>query len=97
MAQLEMRLQNELAPVYERYASASNQVSQYQKQILPAAKESLELVRQGHIAGEYPFLNLLNAQRTYFQTTLQYLDALRELRAAAIEIDGMLLRDSQKQ
>ena len=97
MANLEMRLQNDLAPVYERYASAANQVRQYQKQILPAAKESLDLVRQAYTAGEYPFLNLLYAQRTYFQTNLQYLDALRELRAAAIEIDGMLLRDSQKQ
>jgi cobalt-zinc-cadmium efflux system outer membrane protein len=97
LAQLEMRLQNQLAPVYERYASAANQVHKYHDQILPAAKESLELVRQGHKAGEYPFLNLLTAQRTFFQNNLQYLDALREFRAAAIEIDGLLLRDSQNQ
>ena len=95
MALLELRLQNQLAPVYERYASASNQVRKYRESILPAAQESLELVRQGHKAGEFPFLNLLNAQRTYFQTNLQYLDALRELRAAAIEIEGLLLRGSQ--
>jgi cobalt-zinc-cadmium efflux system outer membrane protein len=97
MAQLELRLQNQLAPLYERYASAANQVRKYRQSILPAAHESLELVRQGHKAGEFPFLNLLNAQRTYFQTNLQYLDALRELRLAAIEIDGLLLRGSQEQ
>ena len=95
LALLELRLQNQLAPIYERYASATNQVRIYRESILPAAQESLELVRQGHKAGEFPFLNLLNAQRTYFQTNLQYLDALRELRTAAIEIDGLLLRDSQ--
>ncbi len=96
LALLELRLQNQLAPVYERYASATNQVRKYREQILPAAKESLELVRQGHKAGEFPFLYLLNAQRTYFQTNLQYLDALRELRSSAIEIDGLLLRNSQE-
>lgn len=95
MAQLELRLQSQLAPVFERYASSSNQFRKYRELILPAAQESLELVRQGYKAGEYPFLNLLNAQRTYFQTNLQYLEVLRELRSSAVEIEGMLLRDSQ--
>ena len=37
---------------------------------------------------------LLTAQRTYFQTNLAYLDALRDLRSATTSLEGNLLSDS---
>ena len=40
------------------------------------------------------YLFLPTAQRTYFQTNLIYLDALRELRTAATAIEGNLLSGS---
>jgi cobalt-zinc-cadmium efflux system outer membrane protein len=61
---------------------------------LPNAKSSLELVRDGYQAGEFGFLNLLVAQRTYSQTNLAYVEALRELWSAAVEIRGLLLNNS---
>lgn len=94
LEQVERDLQNRLAPVFERYSNASSQVTRYRERILPAARESLDLVRRGYEAGEFPYLNLLNAQRTFFQTNLQYLDSLRELRTASAEIQGMLLSNS---
>jgi cobalt-zinc-cadmium efflux system outer membrane protein len=45
-------------------------------------------------AGETNFLSLLTAQRTYSQTNLFYLESLRELRMAEVEIEGLLLLDS---
>jgi cobalt-zinc-cadmium efflux system outer membrane protein len=92
--QLELDLQNRLAPVFERYASAAARVRRYRENVLPIAQESLDLVRRGYEGGEFPFLNLLNAQRTYFETNLQYLESLRELRSSFAEIDGLLLRGS---
>lgn len=92
--QLELDLQNRLAPVFERYSTAANQVRRYRERILPKADESLSLVRRGYEAGEFPYLLLLNSQRTYFQQNLQYLDSIRELRASSVEIEGLLLRDS---
>ncbi|HZN33724.1 MAG TPA: TolC family protein, partial [Pirellulaceae bacterium] len=92
--QLELDLQYRLAPVYQRYATAASQVRRYRERILPKAQESLGLVRRGYEAGEFPYLLLLNSQRTYFQTNLQYLESLRELWASSVEIDGLLLRDS---
>jgi outer membrane protein, heavy metal efflux system len=92
--QVELDLQNRLAQVFERYASAASQVQRYRARILPAARESFDLVRRGYEGGEFPFLNLLNAQRTYFRTNLDYLDSLRELRSSSAEIEGMLLKNS---
>jgi len=94
LAQLELGMQTRLAPVFERYSNAKNQVERYHNAILPAAQETLDLTRQTYEAGETNFLALLTAQRTFSQTNLNYLEALRELRIAEIEIDGLLLRDS---
>lgn len=92
--QVELDLQNRLAPVFERYASSTSVVRRYREQILPVAEKSLELVRRGYAAGEFPFLNLLNAQRTYFQTNNLYLQALLDLRTSTAQIEGLLLNNS---
>jgi cobalt-zinc-cadmium efflux system outer membrane protein len=94
MSQLELDLQNRLAPIFERYANARNQVTRYRDVILPAADESLALTRKMYAAGESNYTTLLTAQRTYSQTQLGYLDALRSLRIAEVQIDGLLLSGS---
>lgn len=90
----ELRLRNELALVYQTYADARIRVEKYSREILPQAKESLELIETGYDAGELDFLSLLTAQRTYSQTSLAYLDALRQLWTRAAEIEGLLLKGS---
>jgi outer membrane protein, heavy metal efflux system len=92
--QVQLRLQERLAPVFERYANASQQVERFRTTILPAAGETLELTRAAYQTGEIGFINLLTVQRTFAQTHLAYLQALRDLRLAEAEIDGLLLRDS---
>lgn len=94
LERVRLGLQNRLALVFERYSNARNQVDRYRNRILPAAQESLDLTRRSYQAGELGFLSLLTAQRTYFQTSLSYVDAMRELRLAEAEIDGLLLSDS---
>jgi cobalt-zinc-cadmium efflux system outer membrane protein len=94
LQQLELSLQNRLAPVFERYSNALNQVQRYRNSILPAAQESLKLMRQSYQAGETGYVNLLTVQRTNSQTNLNYLESLRELRSADAEIEGLLLSGS---
>jgi len=94
LSQLELELQSRLAPVFEQYANARNQVARYEKTILPAAEKALALTRQMYGAGEANYTVLLTSQRTYSQTQLNYLDAVRQLRISEIEIEGLLLRGS---
>jgi cobalt-zinc-cadmium efflux system outer membrane protein len=94
LTQLELELQNRLAPVFEQYANSRNQVARYENTILPAAEKALDLTRQMYGAGEANYTVLLMSQRTYSQTQLNYLDAVRQLRISEIEIEGLLLRGS---
>jgi outer membrane protein, heavy metal efflux system len=94
VAQLELELQDRLAPIFEQYSNSSNQVSRFHESILPAASESLELTRQMYQAGEMNYLGLLTAQRTYSQTHRSYLEAVLQLRLAEVQIEGLLLSGS---
>ncbi len=91
---LQLALQSRLALAFERYANGRQQVERYSRDILPHATETLGLVAAGYRQGEFPFLNYLTAQRTYFQVNLAYVEALRELWQSTAVIDGLLLSDS---
>ena len=66
-------------------------MASYEEEIIPNAKETLELVKASYEAGEVGYLNMLTAQRTFFQTNLAYLDSLRELWSAIWDIEGLLV------
>lgn len=91
---VQLALEQRLGAVFEQYATAHHQVEKYTRDIMPNAQESLKLVSTGYRQGEFSYLMLLTAQRTYFQTNLAYLDALRDLRTATTSLEGNLLSDS---
>jgi cobalt-zinc-cadmium efflux system outer membrane protein len=94
MRQIELGLQDRLAMAFRRYDNARHEVQRYADRILPRARQSLELVRKGYEERQIDYLTLLASQRTFFQTSLAYLQSVRELREAAILIEGQLLNDS---
>jgi cobalt-zinc-cadmium efflux system outer membrane protein len=96
VARVELDLQSRLAAAFRRYANGSQRAQRYTAQILPKARETLELVYIGYRAGEkqYPYLSLLTAQRTLFNAELTHLDALRQIWLAHSEVEGMLLSNS---
>jgi len=88
---LQLDLKNRLAVVMEDYQNATYEVERYSTEILPDAKDSLELITAGYTQGEFDYNRLLLAQRTYFQNNINYLAALREWWTAKLQIDGLLL------
>jgi outer membrane protein, heavy metal efflux system len=88
---VELELQARLSEAFQRYASASQQVRRYVEDILPDAKQSLEIVRIGYEQGEFGYLELLTAQRTYFRVNLAYVESLREFWINRVRIEGMLM------
>ena len=87
-------LRNRLALTFERYGNAREMSQRYERNILPNAKESIEVTNRLYQAGETNFPALLLAQRVYLQTQVSYLEALRELRETSVLLEGQLLSDS---
>jgi cobalt-zinc-cadmium efflux system outer membrane protein len=88
---VELDLRDRLAIAFGCYANARRQAETFSKSVLPNAKESLDKTREGYLAGEFGYVTLLTAQRTYFGVSLDYLNSLRELWARSIELEGLLL------
>jgi cobalt-zinc-cadmium efflux system outer membrane protein len=93
-ARLELDLRKRLSDSYQRYEIARQQAERYSLSILPKVQQTLDLTTAAYNAGEVGFLQLLTAQRTYFQSNLAYLDSLGNLWKAVQEIEGYLLADS---
>jgi cobalt-zinc-cadmium efflux system outer membrane protein len=89
---LELALRQELADIYEQYLNARTQAETYSERILPNARKSLELIQNGYRQGEFSYLTLLTAQRTFVSANLNYLNNLQELVARRVTLEGMLLR-----
>lgn len=88
---VEMTLKTRLAQVSQEYDSAKFAVERFEQQILPKAKETLELAEQAYEAGEYSFIQTLIARRTYFNSNMEYLTSLGNLAQAHAKVDGLLL------
>ena len=66
-------------------------VEQYASDILPNAQEGLDLAEIAYQAGETSYVQVLIAQRTYFETNLQYIAAQALLGQARARVDGYVL------
>ncbi len=80
-----------LAVVSGEFARAAEAVNMYQNELLPAAKETLDLAEATYRAGEQDFIQLLVTRRTYFDANLAYIANLAQLATAQAQIDGYLL------
>jgi cobalt-zinc-cadmium efflux system outer membrane protein len=88
---IRLALSDALAASFRQYQTLRAQADRLEKEILPAAKENLDLTTQGYQAGRLDFLHVLNARQTYFQTRMARIDALTELHKTVVEIQGLQL------
>jgi cobalt-zinc-cadmium efflux system outer membrane protein len=90
LAATEVRLNSELAQIYGRLSAARNEVTLLQTEVLPGAQSAYEATTKGFELGKFSFLEVLDAQRTFFQAKSQYLRALAETLRSAAEIDRIV-------
>jgi cobalt-zinc-cadmium efflux system outer membrane protein len=93
LCRVELSLRQRLARAYERYHSARTVVETYRKENLPDAKEAYELYLESFRKRRAAWPQVLVAQRTYFQMSVEYTEALDEMRRAEVAILGLLLVD----
>jgi cobalt-zinc-cadmium efflux system outer membrane protein len=88
---IRLALLDQLAVSFRQYQTLRSQAERLRTEILPRAKENLDLTTRAYSLGRFDFLRVLTARHTYFQTNLAYLDALTELHKVAVEIAGLQL------
>jgi cobalt-zinc-cadmium efflux system outer membrane protein len=86
----EVRLANELGQAYDRLNVSRQEAELLRLEILPGAQSAYDATTKGYELGKFNFLEVLDAQRTFFQARAQYLRALAETHRSAAEIDRIV-------
>ncbi|MBI2840713.1 MAG: TolC family protein [Acidobacteria bacterium] len=84
---VEAQIKNSLAGAYQLYSAAKAEAQALQERVLPANQTSFDAISEGYRLGKYGYLDVLEAQRSLFQSRLQLLRVLGDLHAAAAEIE----------
>ena len=87
---VQIRLHTDALQARERLSAGRGEVEVLQREVLPGAKSAYDAATTGFEFGKFNFLEVLDAQRTYFQAKSQYLKALAQTHRAAAEIDRLL-------
>ncbi len=92
----ELEQMGKLSHAFQRYQIARNQADRYSQTggILENTQKALTVATALYEAQETSYLDLLVAQRSYFEANLTYIESLRQAWTAIAEIEGYLLRDS---
>lgn len=85
-----VRLYSEVAQARERLATIAAEIAALQQDVLPGAKSAYDAATIGFENGKFNFLEVLDAQRTYFTAKSQYLKALGEAHRASADLDRLL-------
>jgi cobalt-zinc-cadmium efflux system outer membrane protein len=93
LGRVELSLRQRLVRAYARYRTASESAETYRKSTVPEAKEAYELYLDSFRRGRAAWPQVLVAQRTYFQMSVEYYQALQQLRRAEVAILGLVLVD----
>ena len=93
LRRVQLSLNQRLARAYARYRTAAATVQIDRKDNLPDAKKAYELYLESFRKRRAAWPQVLVAQRTYFQISVEYNEALAEMRSAEVAILGLLLVD----
>lgn len=86
----EVRLVAELAQTYQRLAAVSNEIQTLRATLLPGALSAFDAATKGYQLGKFGFLDVLDAQRTLFETRSQHLRALADYHRGVSELERLI-------
>lgn len=94
LQRVELQLENLAADAFTTFATAGQLVEQYEIEILPKARETLELSQTLYVQGQIDFLRLLQSQKTLLDAELAWIAAQEQRWIAAAALAGLLQEES---
>ena len=86
----EVQVRTALAEAYGALASAFEEATRLHNEVLPGAQQAFEAISEGYRQGKFGFLEVLDAQRTLFESRGRYLEVLAAYHKAVAEVEGLI-------
>lgn len=61
--------------------------------VLPAAQAALDAAETGYRQGKFEYLDVLDAQRTWFEVNMEYLETLKEYASVRADVERLVAQD----
>ncbi len=87
--QAELMLEQQLTENWQHWNTAYSEAERMQTTLLPAAEKAFRLARSGYEKGKFPYLEVLDAQRTLFEARAQYHDSLKRYHSARANVERL--------
>lgn len=87
---VEVKARAQLEQDHRILSTAHEETLTLRDEILPAAQRAFEAANEGYRHGKFSYLEVLDAQRTWFETRLRYLGALTAYQIAAAELERLI-------
>ncbi|MEQ8962234.1 MAG: TolC family protein, partial [Coleofasciculus sp. C2-GNP5-27] len=81
-----------LSEAYQTISSAYHETQALTKEVLPGAEEAFTAASQGYKEGKFGFLQVLDAQRTLFETRGKFIDAVASYHRSKLEVERLIGR-----
>jgi outer membrane protein, heavy metal efflux system len=85
----EVRVSTALSEAYQSLVSAAEEVTTLQKDVLPAAEEAFQATQEGYRLGKFGLLDVLDVQRTLFETRGRSLEALATYHKTVADLERL--------
>ncbi|MFB3787254.1 MAG: TolC family protein [bacterium] len=79
---MESHWHSDLAAVYETWRQAHGEAVRLRDDVLPGAEEAFEATQEGFRLGKFPYLSVLDAQRSLIESREQFIEAALEAHQA---------------
>ena len=79
----------DLNEAYQTLTRVAEEVRTLRETVLPGAKRAVDQITDGYAAGRFSQLDVLDAQKTYNETQIQYVRALSDFHKSQARIDAL--------
>ena len=86
----QVALEAELAVVVEQVRAASEAAVSAEDEVLPGAQTAMAAVETGYREGKFGFVDVIAAQRTFFEASTLLVDSLEEYALARTEMERLI-------
>lgn len=87
--QMALNASADLTQAHERMENSYIQAQTLKTEILPSADKAFRLAREGYGLGRFPYLEVLDAQRSLFGVKQQHIEAIREFHTAKAQVERL--------
>ena len=87
-----LELSRDLSVAYNQFQAVHNEVLALKNEIIPQAENAYQRINEGYLQGRFDFLDVLDAQKTLFESKDRYLHALREFHETVVRIERLIAK-----